>query len=66
MPLEAMGGVITKLTVTDSPLVEVLVVAVVVVVPVEVPVVVVPVVVVAGEADELLIVILPEQSEFTV
>lgn len=59
-----MGGVITKFTVMDSPSVEELVVPVEPVVVV-VPEVVVPVVVV-DEADELLMVMLPEQSEFTV
>ena len=66
---------ITKFTVMDSPMVEVLAVPVepvvvvpveVVVVPVEVPIAVVPVVVVVDEAEELLMVMLPEQSEFTV
>jgi hypothetical protein len=63
-PLEDAGGVMTKLSVMDSPLVEAVVVPVepvVVVVPVDVPVVVV-----VDEADVLLIVMLPEQSEFTV
>lgn len=63
-PLEDMGGVTTKFSVMDSPMLEVVVVPVepvVVVVPVEVPVVVV-----VDEADVLLIVMLPEQSEFTV